>query len=66
MKIFVFASLIIGLAAAQAQVIFTDTFDSDTGAWHIGSTVNQAGDSTLANASGQLQFTVGTARIKTK
>ncbi len=64
MKIFAFVSLIIGLAAAQAQVVFTDSFDSGTGAWYIGSTVNQGGDSTLDNASGQLQFTVGTAQNK--
>jgi hypothetical protein len=64
MKIFAFALLIIGLAAAHAQVVFTDIFDSGTGAWYLGSTVNQGGDSTLTNASGQLQFTVGAAQNK--
>ena len=57
-------SFSLALGAARAQIIFTDAFDSGTGDWYIGSTVNQSGDSTLANSSGQLQFTVGTAQNK--
>ena len=58
------AILPLALGIARAQVIFNDTFDSGIGAWYIGSTANQGGDSTLANSSGQLQFTVGTAQNK--
>ena len=57
-------SFSLALGAARAQVIFADAFDTGTGDWYIGSTVNQSGDSTLANSSGQLQFTVGSAQNK--
>jgi hypothetical protein len=58
------ATLPFAFGAARAQVIFTDTFDSGIGNWYISSTINQGGDSTLANATGQLQFTVGAAQNK--
>lgn len=57
--LFIAAIFSMAIGAAQSQVIFTDTFDSGTGAWYIGSTLNQGADSTIANASGELQFTLG-------
>lgn len=48
-----------------APVIFTDDFTAaGTGNWYIGSTVNQGANSTIANTSNQLQFTVGAAQNK--
>ena len=45
------ASLAVLSASAHATVIFTDTFDSGTGAWYRAGTVN-----TLSNSSGQLAW----------
>ncbi len=52
------------VGVTQAQVLFTDTFDSGVGTWYIGSTLNQGGNSTVTNVSGELQFTVGAAQNK--
>lgn len=45
------AVLSMAVSAAQAQILFTDTFDSGTGDWYRAGSVN-----TLANASGQLSW----------
>ncbi len=59
------ATLALLTATSHATVIFTDDFTAaGTGNWYIGSTVNQGGNSTIANTSNQLQFTVGGAQNK--
>jgi hypothetical protein len=46
----------VSLASHAATTVFTDTFDSGTGAWHKAGTLG-----TLTNASGQLSWTEDTA-----
>lgn len=56
-----FTSLATALAGAQlatAVPLFTDTFDSGTGAWYKADTQNST---TLSNSSGQLSFATGSA-----
>lgn len=60
-----FAGFTLLTATSQAAVVFTDDFTTaGTGNWYIGSTVNQGANSTIANTSNQLQFTVGGAQNK--
>lgn len=49
------AAAVLGLTAtSQAAIVFTDTFDSGTGAWYRAGTAN-----TLTNSSGQLSWSTG-------
>jgi len=55
-RLTVLAAVFASAQLASATVVFTDTFDSGTGAWHTGGTLG-----TLANDSQQLSWTPGAA-----